>query len=116
MIKNNGLNRLLSPDKRDYHSQIPVSSEPLDLGPGVTVNDIGLVVLETPGDHDEDIPLADPDFLLDLALYPSHPGDPVEASYPDVICAHHQFCDRKHLPVPLLWQSDPDDLLGLIVI
>jgi hypothetical protein len=52
-----------------------VPSEPFDLGAGVPVDDIAFIVLEAPGD--EDVALANPDLLLDLALDPAHAGDPV---------------------------------------
>jgi hypothetical protein len=92
--------------------QVPVPPEPLNLRSRVPVNDIALVVLEAPGDNDKDVPLPDPDFLLDLTLDPAHPGDPVKAPYPDMIGAHHQFGAGKYLPVPLVRETYPDDLLG----
>jgi len=44
--------------------------EPVYLGPDVAVDDIALLVLETPWNNDQEIPLADPEPLLDLALDP----------------------------------------------
>lgn len=101
-------------ERSDTPSQIPVPSKPLHLGPGVAVDDIALVVLETPGDHDEDVPFTDPDSLLDLSLDPSHPGDTVVTLDPDMVCSHHQLGLGKHLLVPLLRKADPDDLPCLI--
>jgi hypothetical protein len=49
-------------------SQIIIPSQPFDLRPGVPVNDIALVVLKTPGDHDYDIAVEDPDFFLIFPL------------------------------------------------
>jgi len=92
--------------------QIPIPSQPLDLGTGIAVDDIALVILETPGDHDQDIPFANPDLLLDLALDPAHPVDSVKTPYPDMIGAHHQFGAGKDLAVPLVRNADPDYLLG----
>ena len=92
--------------RKEEFLQVPVPAEPVDLGLEVSVDDIALLILETPGDHDESITLADPDPLLDLALDPAHPGDPIDASDPDMVCAHHQICRCKHLPVSFFWQAD----------
>ncbi len=90
--------------------QIPVPSQPLNLGTGVPVDDVALVVLEAPGDDDEDVPFANPDLLLDLALDPAHPVDAVKTPHPDMIGAHHQFSAGKDLAVPLVRNADPDNL------
>ncbi len=79
-----------------------MASQPFDLGAGVPVYDVAFIVLEAPGDHNEDVSFADPDFLLDLSLDPAHPHDPVIPFDPDVVRAHHQFGDRKQFPVSLL--------------
>jgi len=105
-----------SKERSGTPSQIPVPPEPLYLGPGIAVDDIALVVLETPGDHDENIPFTDPDFFLDLALDPPQPGNTIVALDPDMVCSHHQFGLGKHLPVPLLGKADTDDLPGLVLL
>ena len=89
---------------------MPVTLQPFDLVTGVPVGNIALVVLEAPGDNNEDIPLANPDFFLDLPLDPAHPGDPVKTPHPDVVGTHHQFGAGKNLPVPLVREADPDYL------
>lgn len=99
-----------------FPSQIPVPPQPLHLRTGIPVNDIAFVILEAPGDDDEDVPFTDPDLLLDLALDSPQPGDPVKALHPDVVGPHHQFGLGKHLPVPLLGKTDPDDFAGLIPV
>ena len=86
--------------------QVPVPAEPVDLRLEVTVDDITLLVLEAPGNYDEGIAFPDPDPFLYLALDPSHPGDAVNTPDPDMVCAHHQICRCKHLPVPFFWQPD----------
>jgi hypothetical protein len=93
-------------------SQIIIPSQPFDLWPGIPVNNVALIVLETPGDDNQDVALADPDFFLDFSLDPSETGDPVETFYPDVVCTHHQFCHREHFTVPFLRKPHPDDLLA----
>jgi hypothetical protein len=93
-------------------SEVIIPPEPLDLRAGVPVNDIAFLVLERPGDHDEDVPFADPDLFLYLALDPAHPGHPVKAADPDMVCAHHQFGTPEHLTVPFLGQFHPDDLVA----
>lgn len=82
--------------------QVPVASQPFHLGAGVPVYDVAFIVLEAPGNHDEDVSFADPDLLLDLSLDPAHPDDPVIPLDPDMVGTHHQFGDRKHLSVSLL--------------
>lgn len=97
-------------------SQIPVPPQPFHLGAGVAVDDIALVVLKTPGDHDQDVPLPDPDLLLDLSLDPSHPGDSVITFHPDVVRAHHQLGLGEHLAIALLRKPYPDDLPELVLL
>jgi hypothetical protein len=94
-------------------SQIAVAAEPLHLRPGVPVDDITLVVLETPGDHDEDVPFPDPNLLLYFAFDPPETGDTVKTPDTDVVSSHHQFGTGKDLLVSLVRKPDPDDLLRL---
>jgi len=44
---------------------VPGAVEPVHLRGGVPVDDIALIILERPGDNDQDVALADPDLLLD---------------------------------------------------
>lgn len=92
-------------------SEVLVTPEPFHLRAGIPVHDIAFLVLEIPRDHDEDVTLPDPDFLLDLSLDPAHPGDTVIATDTDMVCPHHQFGTPEHLPVAFLGQFDPDDLI-----
>lgn len=91
-------------------SQIPVFPQPLHLWTGIPVDDVALVVLETPGDHDEDISFSYPDSLLDRSLYPAHTGYPVETFHPDMVGPHHELGLGKDLVVPLAGKAYPDDL------
>lgn len=106
-MKNDG-GRLVAEDNR---LQVAVSPQPLDLGSRVPVHDIALAVLEGPGHHEQDVPLANPDPFLDLPLDPAHPGDPVKTPHPDMVGPHHQFSAGKDLPIPLVRKAYPDDLL-----
>ena len=76
------------------------------MGRQVTVDDIALVILKTPGSHNQGISLPYPDPLLDLPLDPAHPGDSIRTSDPDMVGPHHQFCHGELLPVPPLRQAD----------
>ena len=76
-------------------SEIIIFAQPVCLGGQIAVDDIALLVLETPRDNDNDVALADPGTLLDLALDPAHPLHAVLAADPDVVCPHHQFRDGK---------------------
>src|SRR5512136_83813 len=98
---------------REMYSDVPVPTEPLHLGRQVPVQDIALLVLEGPGGDDQDVPLPDPDSLLDLPLDPPHPGDPVVTPHPDMVGPHHQLRRGKLLPVPFLRKPDPDNGLAL---
>ena len=89
-----------------------IPSQPLHLWAGIPVHDIAFLVLEVPGNDNQDVPLADPDFLLDLSLDPAHPGNTVKTAYADVVCSHHQFGIAEDLPVPFLGEFDPDDLIS----
>ena len=72
------------------------------------MQDIALLILEAPGDNDQDIALADPCPLLDLSLDPSHPVDTVGAADLDMVCPHHQLGAPELLPVLLLRKPDAD--------
>ena len=88
---------------KEKRSEIPVLSQPVCLRGKVTVDDVALVILETPGGDDQDIPFPDPDTLFDLALDPAHPGNPVIASHPDMICPHHQIGKSELFICPFFW-------------
>ena len=89
-------------------SEIIVLPQPVSLGWQVPVQDIAFLVLETPGDNDQDVAFADPCPLLDLALDPAHPLDTVVAPDADMVCAHHQFGTGKLFVESLFGQPDTD--------
>jgi len=91
--------------------QIPVAPQPLYLGTRIPVNNITLIVLETPGHNNEDISFPDPDLLFYFTFDTAHPGDTIKAPYADMICAHHQFSARKNFAIPLVWNANPHYLL-----
>ena len=88
----------------DLYAQVVVLPQPVGLRGEVPVQDIAFLILETPWHHDQDIALADPCPLLDLALDPAHPLYAVKAPDPDMVCPHHQFGAGKLLAIPLLRQ------------
>ena len=94
-----------------FFSQILIAPEPLDLRAGVPVNNIAFFILEVPGDDNENIPFADPDFLFYLPLDSPHPRHAIKTADTDMVCTHHQFCNPEHLPVSFLGQLYPDDLI-----
>ncbi len=89
-------------------SEIIVLAQPVGLRGQVTVQDVALLVLEAPRDHDEDISLADPCPLLDLALDPAHALDTVHAADTDVVGSHHQLGTGKLFAQFLLRQAHAD--------
>ena len=94
-----------------YFSEIIIAPEPLNLRPGIPVDDIAFFILEVPGDYDEDVPFTDPDFLFYLSFYSSHPCHAIKAADADMIGPHHEFSVPEHLPVSFLGQLYPDDLI-----
>lgn len=90
---------------------MPGPAEPVHLRSGVPVDDVALIVLKRPGDDDQDVTLADPDLLLDLALDPPSPGHPVLPPNADMVGSHHHLGSSKDLTIPFLRQPGPDDLL-----
>ena len=94
--------------KKD-RSEIPVLPQPVNLWRQVPVDNITLIVLETPRRDNQRITFPDPDPLFDLPLDSSHAGYPVKTPHADMICAHHQVSGGKHLVRPLLWQPDADE-------
>ena len=91
--------------------QVIIAPEPLDLRAGVPVDDIAFLVLESPRDDDEDVPLPDPDFLFYLSLDSPHPCHTIKTADTDMVCPHHKFSIPEHLPVSFLGQLNPDDLI-----
>jgi hypothetical protein len=91
--------------------EVLIPAQPLDLRPGVAVDNIAFVILEVSGEDNKDVAFPDPDFFLNLALDPAHPGDAIKASDPDVVCAHHEFGAPELFAVSVLGKSDPDDLV-----
>jgi hypothetical protein len=94
--------------KKSGGSEIPVLPQPVYLGRQVAVDDIALIILETPRDNNQGIPFPDPDALFYLPLDPPHTGDPVKTAHTDMVCPHHQVGGTKHLVIPFFGQPDPD--------
>jgi hypothetical protein len=92
-------------------SKIIIAPEPFDLWSGVTIDNIAFFILEIPGNDNEDIPFAYPDFLFDLSLDSPHPGHTIVTSDPDMVCTHHQFSGTEHFPVSFLGQFYPYNLI-----
>jgi hypothetical protein len=86
-----------------------VLPQPVSLRGEVTVQDIAFLILETPWYYDQDIAFTDPCPLLYLTLDAPHPLYAIEATDPDVVCSHHQFCAGKLFAVSLLWQPYTND-------
>jgi hypothetical protein len=84
--------------------------EPFYLGLDVAVDDVALLVLEAPGNDDEEVAFSYPESLFYLSLDPAHPCDAVGAPDTDVICPQHQLGTGKYLLVSLLGQPHADDL------
>jgi hypothetical protein len=92
-------------------SEIIIPPEPLHLRTGIPVHDIAFLILEVPGNYNQDIPFPDPDFLFYLSLDPAHPCNAIVTADADMVCPHHQFSRTKHLPVPFLGEFHPDNLI-----
>jgi hypothetical protein len=76
--------------------------EPIYLCPDISVDDIAFLVLETPGNDDEEVPFTYPETFPDLALDPPDACYAVLTTDPYVVCPKHQISPGKHLPVSLL--------------
>jgi len=76
-------------------AEVVVLLEPVNLGPDVTVDDVALFILETPGNNNQEVALAYPEPLLDLALDPPHARDTVLATDADMVCPEHQVGPAK---------------------
>ena len=72
------------------------------------MQDVAFLVLETPWDDDQDIPLPNPGTFLDLSLDPAHAFYAVGTADFDMVCAHHQLCACELFAVLLLRQTDTD--------
>ena len=76
--------------------------EPVYLRSDVTVDDIALFILETPGNDNQEIAFADPEPLLDLTFDPPGARDAVLTADTDVVCPEHQVGAGKQFPISLL--------------
>ena len=85
-----------------YDSEIIIAPEPFNLRTCIPVDDIAFLILEVPGNDNEDVSFTDPDFLFDLSLDPPHPCHAIKTADTDMICTHHQVSTPKHLPVSFL--------------
>ena len=90
--------------------------EPVDLGSDVAVDDIALLVLETPGDDNQEVAFAYPEPLLDLALDPPGACDAVLATDAYVVCPEHQVGPGEYLPVSLLRQPYSYNLFSFVIM
>jgi hypothetical protein len=93
-------------------SEIIIAPEPFDLRTGIPVDNIAFFVLEVPWDDDKDVPLTNPDLLLDLSLDPAKPGDTIKTLDPDMVRTHHEFGTPEHLAIPFLGQLYPDNFIA----
>jgi hypothetical protein len=84
-------------------AEIVVLLEPVYLGFDVPVDDIALLILETPGDDDQEVTFTYPEPLLNLAFDPSRARDTILATDTDMVCPEHQVGTGEDLTVPLLW-------------
>lgn len=89
-------------------SEIIILAQPVSLRGQIPVDDIALLILETPRNHDDDIAFANPCPLLDLALDPAHPFNAINTADTNVVCAHHQFGLSKLLAQFFLGESYSD--------
>jgi len=89
--------------------KIPVLAQPVSLGWQVAVDDIALLVLETPGGDNHDVAFPDPGALLDLSLDPAHAGDTIVTPDTDMVCPHHEVSECELLTGPFLGKTDTDD-------
>lgn len=96
--------------KKEDESDVMVLTEPLDLRRQVAVQDIAFLILETPWNHDQRISFTYPGSFLDLPFDPSHPGDTIDASDPDMICPEQCISRGKLLFIPSLGQPDAGSL------
>ena len=89
--------------------QIIILAQPVCLRGEVAVQDITLLVLETPRDDDHNIAFANPCPFFDLDLDPAHPLNTILAADADVVCTHHQFRDGELLVQAFFGQADTDN-------
>jgi len=94
---------------KKWISEIMILPEPVRLRGQVPVQDVAFFVLETPGDHDKDVPLPDPCPFLDLAFDPAHTFDTVKTAHADMVCPQHQPGACKLFAVLLPRQPHTDD-------
>ena len=89
--------------------KIPVLAQPVRLGRQVAVDDIALLILETPGGDNHNVAFPYPGALLDLSLDPAHAGDAIVTPDPYMVCPHHEVSECELLTGPFLGKTDSDD-------
>jgi hypothetical protein len=88
--------------------EIPVSLKPFSLGSDVPVEDIAFLVLETPGNDEQEITLAYPHPFFYLPFNAAGSGHSVKTADSYMICSEHQIGPPKYLIIPLFWQPNSD--------
>jgi hypothetical protein len=83
--------------------------QPIHLGAGISPDHISLLVLEFPWDDDDYVTFSDPDSLLHLARYASHPGNAVQASHLYAIGAEQAFHMTENLSILFAGETDSGD-------
>lgn len=89
--------------------QVSFSLEPVHLWAGVSPDDVSLLVLDLPGDHDDYVAFAYPDALLHLTAYAAHPGHAVHAFYGHAVRAQHTDHCAQHFVLVLIRGPYPRD-------
>ena len=88
--------------------KIPVLAQPVRLRRKVAVDDIALLVLETPRGDNHNVAFPYPGALLDLSLNPAHAGDAIVTPYPDMVCPHHKVSECELFTGPFLGKTNTD--------
>ncbi len=89
--------------------KIPVLAQPVSLGRQVAVDDIALLILETPGGDNHNVAFPYPGALLDLSFDSAHAGDTIITPNPDMVCPHHEVSECELLTSPFLGKTDTDN-------
>lgn len=94
-----------------------MGTKPVYLRRCVPVHNVALLILESPGDNDENVAFANPDPFLNLSFNTPKSCHPIRASYSDVIGTKHEFCLGKLFFSSFLRQAYPDDaaILGYVL-
>jgi hypothetical protein len=86
--------------------QKSLALQPVHLWARVSPDNICFIILDFPGNDNNHVTLSDPDPLLHLARYATHPGNAVDASHTNAIGSKQAFHMTEYFSILFAGETD----------